>query len=72
MLSDVDSCEKLPSLTSRSKNISMETELEIPILFYRSVERFWPESTDDGNIMFATRETQNAVYVTKRAIAKKK
>ena len=72
MLSNVDSCYSLPSLTSCSKNISKETEREIPILFYRSVERFWPERISDGNIMLATSETENAVYVTKRAIVKKK
>jgi len=62
MLAEVDSYQGLPSL-SLNREISMETELDIPIYLNTRHDRFWPETVDNNNIIFASRETGNSVIV---------
>lgn len=71
LLTEVDTYQGLPSLTTLttlSKALTMETEVDIPIYFNRTHPPFWPEMVDDNNIMLTSRETSNAVFVKNKKI----
>jgi hypothetical protein len=51
----------LPELT-RYRTLKLKDEVEIPILIRRIEEIDWPERVDRDNIIFASRETGNAIF----------
>jgi hypothetical protein len=63
LITEIDRYQELPSLTKPFGKIDMKTEIEIPIYLNRKTDRFWPEEVDNNNIVFASKETGNSVFV---------
>jgi hypothetical protein len=55
----------LPALT-RYRNLSINDESEVRIDLRRFEVFDWPERVDDGNILFATAETQKGIFAKPR------